>query len=174
MGKTHWKSLGDSSQYLGKQHFGPNEEKIVTIEDLEEQIVENAQKRTKEKKRILHFVEPDVRPLILNATNGKRIQNLFDSPYKEDWQGKQIILFVDTSVPNNFDSDNPGGIRVKNHLPKVTTAICADCGKEITAHDKYSVNKIITRSEARFGAKLCWDCSMKRTEAEKEDNDGRE
>lgn len=165
MGKTHWKSLGDSSQYLGKQHFGPDEDKVVTIEDLEEQVVENAKKKTKENKRILHFVEPDVRPLILNATNGKRIEKLFDSPYKEDWQGKRIILYVDLSVPNNFDSENPGGIRVRNYLPKVTEIYCEDCGQLVTEQNGYSVNKIVKRSQALFGKNYCWDCSIKHKEA---------
>lgn len=165
MNKTHWKSLGDSSQYLGKQHFGPDEKKNVTIADLEEQVVENAQKRTKEVKRILYFEEPDVKPLILNSTNGKRIANLLDSPYKEDWVGRRITLWIDPSVPNNFDPDNPGGVRVWKTLPIVETAICADCHKEIKPASGYSVNKIVKRSQALFGLDLCMDCAKKRKEA---------
>ena len=129
MAKTHWKSLGDSSQYLGKQHFGPDEKKDVTIADLEEQVVENAQKRTKEVKRILYFEEPDVKPLILNSTNGKRIAALLDTPYKEDWVGHKITLYIDKNVPNNFDPDNPGGVRVWKTLPVATEVYCEDCGK---------------------------------------------
>ena len=162
MSKTHWKSLGDSSQYLGKQHFGPDEKKTVTIANLEEQVVENAQKRTKEVKRILYFEEPEVRPLILNTTNGKRIAKLLDTPYKEDWVGRKITLWVDPSVPNNFDSDNPGGVRVWKTLPIVKEAFCEDCGEEIKPADGYSVNKIIKRSQALFGKDLCMECAKKR------------
>lgn len=164
--KTHWKSLGDSSQYLGKQHFGPGEHKDVTITDLEEQVVVNAKNHTKEVKRILYFEERDVKPLILNSTNGKRIAKLLDSPYKEDWIGHKITLWIDPSVPNNFDPDNPGGVRVWKTLPKVNEAICEDCKKPITAHGNYSVNKIVTLSTSKYGKKLCWDCASARKEAE--------
>ena len=165
MSKTHWKSLGDSSQYLGKQHFGPDEKQDVTIADLEEQVVENAQKRTKEVKRILYFEEPDVKPLILNSTNGKRIANLLDTPYKEDWIGRRITLYIDKTVPNNFDPDNPGGVRVWKTLPVTKVAFGEDCGEEIKPANGYSVNKIITRSQALFKANLCMDCAKKRKEA---------
>ena len=165
MSMTHWKSLGDSSQYLGKQHFGPDEKKDVTIADLEEQVVENAQKRTKEVKRILYFQEPNVRPLILNSTNGKRIAKLLDTPYKEEWIGRKITLWVDPSVPNNFDPDNPGGVRVWKTLPIETDVICEDCGQLVTEQNGYSVNKIVKRSQALFGKNYCWDCSIKHKEA---------
>lgn len=165
MAMTHWKSLGDSSQYLGKQHFGPDEKKDVTIADLEEKVVENAQKRTKDVKRILYFEEKDVRPLILNSTNGKKIEKLLGTPYKEEWIGRKITLWIDPSVPNNFDPDNPGGVRVWKTLPLVTDVTCEDCGKKIAAHGGYSVNKIVTRSQALFGKNYCWDCSIKHKEA---------
>lgn len=165
MAKTHWKSLGDSSQYLGKQHFGPDEKKDVTIADLEEHVVENAQKRTKEVKRILYFEEPDVKPLILNSTNGKRIAALLDTPYKEDWVGHRITLYIDKNVPNNFDPDNPGGVRVWKTLPAVTEAFCEDCGQKITPHGSFSVNNIVKRSQALFGKNYCYDCSIKHKEA---------
>lgn len=166
MNKTHWKALGDSSQYLGKQHFGPDEKKIVTIDRLEEETVENAKKRTKEVKRVLHFREPEVKPLILNATNGERIEKLLESAYKEDWEGKQIMLWVDPRVPNNFDPDKPGAVRVWETLPVISKAICEACGKEIKPVDGYSVNKIIKRSRALFGEDLCMECAKKRKETE--------
>ena len=164
MSKTHWKALGDSSQYLGKQHFGPDEKKTVTIEMLEEETVENAKKRTKEVKRVLHFVEPDVRPLILNATNGERIEKLLGTPYYEDWQGKQIILWVDPRVPNNFDPDKPGAVRVWEKLP--TPNICENCGREITPHGSYSVDKIVLLSTRKHSKALCWECAMAKKEGE--------
>jgi hypothetical protein len=166
MDKTHWKSLADSSQYLGKQHFGPNEKKTVTIDRLEEETVENAKKRTREVKRVLHFKESDVRPLILNATNGGRIEKLLGTPYKEDWKGRKIMLYVDPRVPNNFDPDNPGAVRVWETLPTVIEAICEDCGEEIQPTEGYSVNKIITKSQALFGKDLCMKCAKKRKAAE--------
>lgn len=165
MSKTHWKALADTSQYLGKQHFGPDEKKDVTIEGVEEQVVENHAKRTKEVKAIMHFVEPDVRPWIVNKTNRGKIAELLDSPYIEDWAGKRITLWVDPKVPNNFDPTNPGAVRVWPTLPKDEHVICENCGIVIEPHGNYSANKIVTMSRAKYGRALCWDCASARKEA---------
>ena len=165
MSKTHWKALADTSQYLGKQHFGPDEKKDVTIESVEEQTVENHAKRTKEVKAIMHFVEPDVRPWIVNKTNRGKIAELLDSPFIEDWYGKRITLWVDPKVPNNFDPSNPGAVRVWPTLPE-TSVICENCGIVIEPHGNYSANKIATMSRAKYGQALCWECASARKEAE--------
>lgn len=164
MSKTHWKSLADTSQYLGKQHINPDEDLIVTIERVEANTVKDARRNSNEEKRILYFAEPEIRPLILNSTNGGRIEKLLGTPYTEEWAGHKIALFLDKTVPNNFGGE-PGGIRVREYLPKVETAICADCGEEIKAHDKYNVNKIVELTRAKYGDPLCWDCGQKRKEA---------
>lgn len=165
MSKTHWKSLADTSQFLGKQHFDPDEgDKIVTIERVEANTVKDARRNSNEEKRILYFVEPDVRPLILNSTNGSTIEKVLRTPYTEEWSGKQIALFVDKTVPNNFGGE-PGGIRVRDYVPKVEAAICEDCGKPITAHGSFNVNKVVTLSRDKYGLALCWDCATKRKEA---------
>lgn len=164
MSKTHWKSLADTSQYLGKQHFGPDEKKDVTIESVEEQVVENHAKRTKDVKAIIHFVEDDVRPLIANKTNRQKIAELLESPFVEDWAGRKITLWVDPKVPNNFDPGNPGAVRVWPVLPKADE-ICTDCGSVIEPHGDYSVKKIVTLTREKYGAVLCWDCAKARKEA---------
>lgn len=163
MSKTHWKSLADTSQFLGKQHIDPDNDLVVTIEKVEEDKVKDARRNSEEQKRILYFVEPDVRPFILNNTNGGRIEKLLGTPYTEEWVGHKIALFLDKTVPNNFGGE-PGGIRVREYLPRIETAKCAACGKEITAHDKYSVNKIVELTKAKYGEALCWDCGQKRKE----------
>lgn len=162
MSKTHWKALADTSQYLGKQHFGPDEKKVVTIESVEEQGVENHAKRTKDVKAIMYFAEADVRPWIVNKTNRGKIAELLDSPYIEDWTGKKITLWVDPKVPNNFDPSNPGAVRVWPTLPKEENVICENCGIIIEPHGEYSVNKIVTLSRTKYGATLCWECAKAR------------
>lgn len=164
MSKTHWKSLADTSQYLGKQHIDPDTDLIATIEKVEAETVTDARRNSKEEKRILYFQEPEIRPLILNSTNGGRIEKLLGTPYTEEWEGHRIALFLDKTVPNNFGGE-PGGIRVREYLPKVETAFCADCGEEIKPHGKYNVNKICELTRAKYGDALCWDCGQKRKEA---------
>lgn len=164
MSKTHWKALADTSQYLGKQHFGPDEKKDVTIKDFDEQIIEDHKRRTKELKAILYFEEPDVRPWIAIKTNRKAIAELLGTPYMEDWIGHKITLWVDPSVQNTFDPQNPGGVRVWPKLPE-TSVICENCGIVIEPHGNYSANKIVTMSRAKYGQALCWDCAKVRKEA---------
>ena len=164
MSKTHWKSLADTSQFLGKQHFDPDAgDLIVTIERVGANTVADARRNSKENKRILYFMEPEVRPLILNSTNGNKIEKLLGTPYTEEWAGKKIALWVDPSVPNNFGGE-PGGIRVRDYLPKVEKAFCDECGQKIKPHGNYSVNKVVTFSESKFGRRLCWDCATKEKE----------
>lgn len=163
MSRTHWKSLADSSQYLGKQHIDPDKDLVVTISEVEAKEVQN-NRGGKETKRIMYFKEADIRPMILNVTNGRTIEKLLGTPYTEEWSGHQIAIWVDPSVPNPSGTGN-GGLRVRDYIPKVETAYCAECGQEIKAHGSYSVNKIVTLSKDKYGEALCWDCSTKRKEA---------
>lgn len=165
MSKTHWKSLADTSQFLGKQHIDPDADLVVTIEKVEANHVKDARRNSDEEKRILYFKEPEIRPLILNSTNGGRIEKLLGTPYTEEWEGHKIALFLDKSVPNNFGGE-PGGIRVREYLPKVESAICANCGKEITPHGKYNVNKIVELTKSKYGLPLCYDCGQARKGAD--------
>ena len=162
MSKTHWKSIADKSEYLGKQHIDPDNDLVVTIKWVE--AAETFNGRKKETARIMYFEEPDVRPMILNSTNGNTIANLYGSPYREDWVGKRIALFVDPHV-NNPSGGAPGGLRVRPYIPKEDRVICEDCGSVIEPHDNYSVNKIVTMSRSKYGAALCWSCAMARKEA---------
>lgn len=164
MSKTHWKSLADTSSFLGKQHIDPDNDLVVTISEVEAKEVQNG-RGGKEIKRIMYFEEPDVRPMILNVTNGQTIEKLLGTPYTEEWKGHRIALWVDPSVPNPSGKGN-GGLRVRDYVPKVETAFCADCGQEIEAHGKYSVNQLVLLSTEKHGEALCWDCGMKRKGAE--------
>lgn len=163
MSKTHWKSIADSSEFLGKQHFDPDKgDLIVTIDTLEGKDVFNG-RGGKEMKRILHFMEPEVRPMILNATNGTMIENLMGTPYEEEWRGRKIALWVDPNVHNPSGKGN-GGIRVRPYLPKVETLICADCGEPIKAYGKYSAKVIAERAMSKYNAYLCYVCAKAREE----------
>lgn len=63
-----------------------------------------------ENKYILHFIE-DVKPLVLNITNGQLIAAVTGSEETDDWKGKQITLYNDPSI--SFGGKLTGGIRVQ-------------------------------------------------------------
>ena len=159
MSKTHWKAIADKSEFLGKQHIDPENDLVVTIKWVEAAETYNGHK--KETARVMYFEEPEVRPMILNATNGKTIANLYGSPYREDWVGKRIAIFVDPNVPNP-SGGAPGGLRIRKYIPKEDRVYCENCGALIEAHENYSANKIVTMSRAKYGEALCWECAKAR------------
>lgn len=155
---------GDYRKFMDKNYLGAwdvpdGEDLVLTIDHAARDDVKN--ERGSERKLTIHFVE-DYKPMILNATNSKAISEAYGSTKVEDWSGKRIAIYV-TKVPAF------GGItdalRIRAYPPKEITAICEECGKRVTAHGSYSVNKIITKSKAKYGQCLCWDCSVKRKEA---------
>ena len=70
--KTHWKKL-NNPDYLGAYAFNPGEEKTVTISAIKREIVTGPDGK-KEECTVVSFAG-NTKPLILNATNAKMVQN---------------------------------------------------------------------------------------------------
>ncbi len=85
---------------------------VVTISHAERQNVAPPDAEP-DNKYCLHFKEPDVKPHVLNVTNGKMIEKLLGSDDSDDWIGKQVVLYRDDSV--SFGGNLVGGIRVRAH-----------------------------------------------------------
>ena len=156
---------GDYRKFMDKNYLGSwdvpdNGDLILTIDHAARDDVKN--ERGSERKLTIHFVE-DYKPMILNATNSKAITAAHGSSKVEDWAGKKIAIYTTKVTAFGGTTD---ALRIRTTAPKVTEAICSDCGRPVTAHGDYSVNKIVTMSEAKYGTTLCWDCSVKRKEAE--------
>lgn len=156
----------NDKKWLYHYDLDPNEDTIVTISNIEYEVLENKQKGTSERKLVLYFAE-DVKPLALNKQlHPEAITAALGTDNTEEWIGKKIALY------DGAESRSKDGraVRIRDYAPKVEEAICDGCGKKITAHGSYSVNKIVTMSKAKYGEALCWDCSVKR----KEEGDGAE
>jgi len=95
-----------SSQFLTKEDVEPPI--VVTIKGYKEQNVE-MEGEPERKKWTLFFHELD-KPLVLNMTNGQRIEVITGSPEFDDWIGKKITLYNDRTV--SFGRKLTGGIRV--------------------------------------------------------------
>lgn len=149
--KTHWKKYSNPD-YLGSYAFQPGEEKTLTIASVQREIVIGAEGR-KEECTVVHFHEAE-KPLILNATNGKTIQRVLQTPYVEDWAGKAIVLGVETVAAFGERVD---AVRVKKKQPAVQA--CADCGQIITASGKFTAQQIAGASLNQYGRALCMDCA---------------
>lgn len=89
---THWKQEFNYD-YLGAYSLQPKEEKILTIKELKKEKVKNTDGKEQEC-LVAKFVEPDVKPMILNKTNCKIIQNVYKTPHIEKWVGIRIIVYA--------------------------------------------------------------------------------
>ena len=96
-----------NSKYLAKEDVMPD--KIVTIESYTETDVSMDDKPT-DMKWTLKFKEFD-KPMVLNKTNGMLIKAITGSGEFDDWIGKKVVLWNDTSVM--FAGEFTGGIRVR-------------------------------------------------------------
>ena len=165
---------GDYRKYSDKKYLchwdlPEGEDLIVTIDHIEQETLENKKKNTTEKKLVLYFAENGVKPLALNKKeNPSRIAKALGSTKIENWIGKRISLYI----AEESRSEDGLAIRVRTVAPKIEEAFCEECGQAIkpvqAGNEKYSVNKIVELSKAKYGKKLCWDCSMKA----KEESDG--
>lgn len=158
MEKTAWKKL-QNKEFLGEYDFLPGEEKTVTIDIITTAEV-TGDGGKKSEKPIMRFRE-NVKPLIVNTTNFKRLQKLFGSKYIEDWVGKQVTLYPDPDV--TFGREVVGGVRVKTELPR--SAVCLDCGAVISGSGKFTAAQIAAAAQKRFGRALCLECVEQAKEA---------
>ena len=152
--KTHWKKL-NNPDYLGSYAFQPGEEKTVTIDRVEREMVFNPSNNGKEECTVAHFVE-DVKPLILNTTNCKTIAKVWGTPYIEDWAGRRITLKVKKISAFGEMVD---AVRVSGDRPTEEVIICEQCGKPITPAAGKTAQAIAAATKSKYGKAICIDCA---------------
>lgn len=162
MSRTHWKQL-QNNDWIGAYALQDGQDLTLTIDKaMQEQVTGNNGKR--EMCLTVHWVERDYKPMIVNRTNAKTITKVTGSPYIEDWHGKQITLYVDTT---RLGSDIVECLRIRPYAPKQTkqtaTAntelVCADCGKPITDAYGMSAAQVADSTSKKYGRPLCADCA---------------
>ena len=162
MSRTHWKQL-QNNDWIGAYALTDGQDLTLTIDKaMQEQVTGNNGKR--EMCLTVHWVERDYKPMIVNRTNAKTITKVTGSPYIEDWHGKQITLYVDTT---RLGSDIVECLRIRPYAPKQTkqTAtvntelVCADCGKPITDAYGMSAAQVADSTNKKYGRPLCADCA---------------
>lgn len=114
--KTHWKKL-THPDYIGAYELmdgsATNKELVVTIKNIERQQVTGADGK-KEECTVCHLVGQ--KPMILNATNQKTMQKLFNSAYIEDWASRKMTLYV---AKVKAFGDTVDALRVRPEAPKL-------------------------------------------------------
>lgn len=88
--KTHWRQL-INPDYIGAYSLPNGNDLTVKIIEVKKQMVTGMGGR---KEECTVATLENNKPIILNATNSRMIQNLYDTPYIEDWKGKEITLYA--------------------------------------------------------------------------------
>ncbi len=126
--KTHYRNVF-KSDHLGIADLEELTEKgfrlVFTIKEVKQYVLTSdknsgvvvAGKRISA--NIAYFKE-DIKPMVINATNGKIIRTFApnNSPMVEDWKGLVIELYIDPSI--KMKGDIVGGIRIKPTKPTLT------------------------------------------------------
>ena len=114
----HWKNLANYD-YLGAYSLeGIAPEITLTIKSIKKERV-TANGGASEDCIVAYFEETNVdgvvvKPMVLNKTNCKTIEKVYETGDVEEWIGKQIIVFATTT---KFARDVVPCLRVKNEKP---------------------------------------------------------
>ena len=159
---THWKKL-DNPDYLGAYALDKGQDLIVTIKKVQVEEVYNVSNSKKEKCKVIHFEEKNVKPLICNATNSKIIQKLYNTPYVEEWQGKKIQLY--TAKIKAF-GELLEALRIREYKPKELAKvtykmICSDCSKKIEDAGTVKAEVVAKHTLEHYKRELCSYCATK-------------
>lgn len=93
---THWKTLRNL-EFLGSHDLPiDGSDIIVTIDSVKKEKVKT--ERGQEQCTVARFKEKGVKPMILNSTNCKTIQKVYNTPFIQNWSNKKIQLFVQKNV----------------------------------------------------------------------------
>lgn len=88
--KTHWRQL-INPDYLGAYSLPEGNDITVKIVEVKREPVTGVGGETEQ--RTIAYLE-NQKPMILNSTNSRMIQKIYDTPYIEDWKGKEITLYA--------------------------------------------------------------------------------
>lgn len=153
---THWKKT-KNPDYLGAWALQPGELLTLTIKAIKSEMVTGSDGK-KSEETVCYFKE-NYKPMILNTTNCKAIEKCHNTPYIEDWIGKQIA--VESKKVRAF-GDVVDALRIRDKLPKQATYTCNDCKKAIADFGEYTSLQIAVNTKKQYGVPLCWDCAVKR------------
>lgn len=159
------------SEYLGAEDIAPDIEPVLTISGIYNGMV--TLQRGKENKDVIQFVEksvsgiPNVRPLIVNATNRKTLRKLYRDVTADSLRGKKIQLYIDHDVRDPQDGGKTDGIRIRPFVPKEKEYFCQECGQQILGTEARNAEYIAAYTLKKYGKWLCSDCATKAAEAAK-------
>ena len=156
MNKTSWKTQVDFKRVSSTSLL--EKEQVYTIAKIQkEEIVAEAGKTSKVP--LCYFKETEM-PMVLNKTNMKTLERLFDSEYMEDWYGKQITVFVKDGI--KFGKEIVSGLRIKG-AEQTKIIPCENCGEIVTKTSKNTIDALIKIGQDKHKQNLCAKCLADKT-----------
>lgn len=110
--KIHYRKAFDSPYLSSADIVEPI---VLTVDHVS--LEPDRTKKTKDVFNTAYFVEKEIRPgeklkpMILNATNSKTMKTLADSPYINDWNNIQVMVYVEHGV--KFGRETMDGLRIR-------------------------------------------------------------
>ena len=158
---THWKKL-QNPDYLGAYALTPGQDLIATIKSVGAEMVTGTDGK-KEECTVVRFVERNIKPMILNATNAKTITKLFKTPYIEQWANRKIQIYI---ADVKAFGETVQALRIRSFLPKVQSQeiLCFDCKKPVQAAGNMNVQQTAEYTQKKYGRILCAECATKEAE----------
>lgn len=145
----HWKNLANYD-YLGAYSLdGVAAEVVLTIKSIKkERVTSNG--GASEDCIVAYFEETkvdgvEVKPMVLNKTNCKTIEKIYNTGDVEHWIGKKITVFATTT---KFARDVVPCLRIRQEVPVEKVYTCTECGVQIT-------KAIHDGSLAKYGIAVC-------------------
>lgn len=156
----HWKQL-INTDYLGAYALEDGQDMVLTIKNVGRELVTSVGGK-KEECVIAQFQE-NVRPMILNRTNMKMIQKIHKTPYIDEWVGKKIQVYQDTT---KFGGEIVECLRIRPFVPREEEKIqCESCGEFLAAAGNMTVRQLADYGMKAFGKVLCVKCGKLAREA---------
>ncbi len=166
--KTHWKKVVSDPNFIGEGDFQEGEEKVLTIASVNaSETVQTAE--GKSKKAVVHWVEKDNKPMILNVARSKNIEKVTGSGFFEDWPGHQVQLYIEHGI--RAFGELVSAVRVRPFKPRIQPQTpvpkCTDCGAGISPAYGRDARWVSVYTAKNYGVPLCAACAQKRKEAAK-------
>lgn len=157
--------MGTEPNYLGSWDLydAPNNRIQVTISKIQDEEV--VTKGKKKKETVCYFVEP-YKPMILNATNKKKLSRLFKTKESNKFIGKRVEIGYEKV---NAFGDTTDALRISNVLlsqqqQEVRFSKCESCGKDILPSNNMNSQQIAVYTAKKYGLALCVECAKKANE----------
>ena len=144
---TNWKNLA-KYEWLGAYSLdGVVDEVTLTIKSVSQRRVKGEDGR-EDDCVVIEFEETtkdgvQVKPMVCNKTNCKVIEEIYKTPFIEQWIGKKITIYVQQGI--RVGRTYKPGLRIRNAVP---TFKCSVCGKEIE-------ESLYRGSIKKYGAAYC-------------------